>query len=291
MDLAWKAVCAFGLPSCGTLPQGEADVKARELSAGDSAVAACVAVKHNTPCGVAQGATLSEAYDKAYACDPVSIFGGIVACNTVIDPATASKLAELFLEIVIAPGFDPEALAILGKKKNLRIIRSQRAPGEKQEYVSVDGGLLAQNANRSLLEKWEVVTKTAPEPGDIPEMLFGMRAAAYVKSNAIVVVKNLATVGIGGGETNRIWAADLALNRAAKNIAALAEAGKDDGRPARVLASDAFFPFPDVVEAASHAGIKAIVQPGGSLNDKASIETADRLGLAMVFTGTRHFKH
>jgi phosphoribosylaminoimidazolecarboxamide formyltransferase/IMP cyclohydrolase len=122
-------------------------------------------------------------------------------------------------------------------------------------------------------------------------MIFGMRAVSYVKSNAIVVVKNQATVGIGGGETNRIWAAELALNRAAKNIAAAAEAGKDDGSPARVLASDAFFPFPDVVEAAAIAGIKTIIQVGGSRNDSASVEAADRLGLAMVLTGTRHFKH
>jgi phosphoribosylaminoimidazolecarboxamide formyltransferase/IMP cyclohydrolase len=290
MDLAWKAVCAYGLPPDGTEPQGEAEVRSLGLDGG-GAPAACVAVKHNTPCGIGLGAALGEAYGKAYACDPVSIFGGIVASNTVVDSDTAAKLGELFLEIVIAPDFEPDALEILKKKKNLRIIRSKKAPHEKQEYITVDGGLLVQESNRRLLEKWEVVTKIAPANEDIPEMLFGMRAAAYVKSNAIVVVKNLAAVGIGGGETNRIWAAELALSRAAKNIAALAEAGKDDGAPARVLASDAFFPFPDTVEAAAIAGIKTIIQVGGSLNDKASIEAADRLGLAMVFTGTRHFKH
>jgi phosphoribosylaminoimidazolecarboxamide formyltransferase/IMP cyclohydrolase len=149
----------------------------------------------------------------------------------------------------------------------------------------VDGGLLVQEANRKLLEKWDVVTKTAPPPADIPDMLFGMRAVSYVKSNAIVVVKDRAAVGIGGGETNRIWAAELALNRSARLIAA---AG---GAPARVLASDAFFPFPDVAEAAAAAGIKTIIQVGGSNNDNLSIEACDRLGLAMVFTGTRHFKH
>jgi phosphoribosylaminoimidazolecarboxamide formyltransferase/IMP cyclohydrolase len=147
----------------------------------------------------------------------------------------------------------------------------------------VDGGLLVQETNRKLLEKWDVVTKAAPTPADIPDMLFGMRAAGYVKSNAIVVVKDRAAVGIGGGETNRIWAAELALNRSARVIAG--------GAPARVLASDAFFPFPDVAEAAAGAGIKAIIQPGGSNNDSLSIEACDRLGLAMVFTGTRHFKH
>ncbi|GHV87941.1 bifunctional purine biosynthesis protein PurH [Spirochaetia bacterium] len=281
LDLAWKAVCAFGLAADGTPPQGEADAAALGL-APQGAAAACVAVKHNTPCGIALGSTLLEAYTRAYACDPVSIFGGIVAGNTVVDPATAEKLGELFLEIVIAPEFDPAALEILKKKKNLRIIRSTRAPKEEKEYIAVDGGLLVQEANRKLLEKWDVVTKAAPLPEDIPEMIFGMRAVGYVKSNAIVVVKNRAAVGIGGGETNRIWAAELALSRAAKNTA---------GDPARVLASDAFFPFPDVVEAAAAAGIKTIVQVGGSLNDRASIEACNRLGLAMVLTGTRHFKH
>jgi phosphoribosylaminoimidazolecarboxamide formyltransferase/IMP cyclohydrolase len=290
LDLAWKAVCAFGLEADGAAPQGQADTEA--LGLADAPLpAACVAVKHNTPCGVAQGRSLEEAYDRAYACDPVSIFGGIVACNVRVDPATAAKLGELFLEIVIAPDFEPEALEILKKKKNLRIIKSAKAPGERQEFIAVDGGALVQEANRRLLEKWDVVTRARPGAADIPEMLFGMRAVGYVKSNAIVVVKNRTALGIGGGETNRIWAAELALGRSAKNIAALAEAGKDDGKPAGVLASDAFFPFPDVVEAAALAGIRTIVQVGGSLNDSASVEAADRLGLSMVLTGTRHFKH
>ncbi|GHV17776.1 bifunctional purine biosynthesis protein PurH [Spirochaetia bacterium] len=291
LDLAWKAVCAFGLAADGTPPQGEADVKALGLDSGAGMAAACVAVKHNTPCGVAQGATLLEAYDKAYACDPVSIFGGIVASNVKVDAVTAVKLSELFLEIVVAPEFDGEALEVLKKKKNLRIMLAPRAPREKQENISVDGGLLVQEANRKLLEKWDVVTKAAPLPEDIPEMLFGMRAVSYVKSNAIVVVKNRAAVGIGGGETNRIWAAELALNRGVKNIADAAVAGTDDGKAPRVLASDAFFPFPDVVEAAAAAGIKTIIQVGGSLNDKLSVEACDKLGIAMVLTGTRHFKH
>jgi phosphoribosylaminoimidazolecarboxamide formyltransferase/IMP cyclohydrolase len=164
------------------------------------------------------------------------------------------------------------------------------------ESVSVDGGILAQETNRRLLEKWEVVTKAAPDPADIPDMLFGMRAASYVKSNAIVVVKDSAAVGIGGGETNRIWAAELALRRGARVVAAAAERGgasaiAADGIPARILASDAFFPFPDVAEAAAGAGIRAIIQVGGSTNDHLSIEACDKLGLAMVFTGARQFKH
>ncbi|MDR2629553.1 MAG: bifunctional phosphoribosylaminoimidazolecarboxamide formyltransferase/IMP cyclohydrolase [Spirochaetaceae bacterium] len=295
LDLAWKAVCAFGLEADHTKPQGEEDLERLlpELSrkAKGTAPACCVAIKHNTPCGIALGNTLGEAYEKAYACDPVSIFGGIVASNVPVDADTAEKMGELFLEIVAAPAFEDEALEILKKKKNLRIIRIPAAPRENLEYVAVDGGLLVQEANRRLLEKWEVVTKTKPAPEDREDMIFGMRAVAYVKSNAIVVVKNQAAVGIGGGETNRIWAAELALNRSARLITAAAKAGKDDGVPARVLASDAFFPFPDVAEAAAAAGIKTIIQPGGSQNDRLSIETCDKLDLAMVFTGIRHFKH
>jgi phosphoribosylaminoimidazolecarboxamide formyltransferase/IMP cyclohydrolase len=242
-----------------------------------------VAVKHNTPCGISLGRDLGEAYAKTFACDPVSIFGGILAFNGCIDTGTAEKLGELFLEIVVAPDFEAGALELFKQKTNLRVMRAPRAPREQQECVSVDGGLLVQSTNRKLLEKWEVVTKAAPNPADIPDMLFGMRAVSYVKSNAIVVVKNRAAVGIGGGETNRIWAAELALDRSSRVIA--------DGVPARVLASDAFFPFPDVAEAAAEAGIKTIIQAGGSNNDNLSIEACDRLGLAMVFTGTRHFKH
>jgi phosphoribosylaminoimidazolecarboxamide formyltransferase/IMP cyclohydrolase len=297
LDLAWKAVCAFGLPVDNTPPQGEEEVcRLLPEYAAKVPQVCCVAVKHNTPCGIALGRNLAEAYAKTFACDPVSIFGGIVAVNTTLDAAVAEKLGELFLEIVAAPAFEPEALKILKKKKNLRVMLMHRGPREKQECVSVDGGLLVQEANRKLLEKWEVVTKIAPDPADIPDMIFGMRAVSYVKSNAIVVVKNQASVGIGGGETNRIWAAELALSRGAHTIAAAVEAGpgsaiSPDGAAPRVLASDAFFPFPDVAEAAAAAGIKTIIQVGGSLNDNLSIEACDKLNLAMVFTGTRHFKH
>jgi phosphoribosylaminoimidazolecarboxamide formyltransferase/IMP cyclohydrolase len=299
LDLAWKAVCAFGLPADNTPPQGEEEVErllpGYTLKAQGSPVC-CVAVKHMTPCGIALGRSLGEAYEKAYTCDPVSIFGGIVAANTRVDAATAEKLGELFLEIVVAPNFESDALEVFKKKKNLRVLRAPRAPRELLESVSVDGGLLVQETNRKLLEKWEVVTKAAPDPADIPDLLFGMRAVSYVKSNAIVVVKDRSAVGIGGGETNRIWAAELALNRIARVVATAADQGmagaiSPDGIPARTLASDAFFPFPDVVEAAATAGIKAIIQVGGSANDRLSIEACDKLRLAMVFTGARQFKH
>jgi len=321
LDLAWKAACALGVrfpdgtlvqplgqidegliagrlaqdpsssasaapaagpPPAGTL--GTAAASAAIPSAASSAFpAACVAVKHNTPCGVALGATLLEAYEKAYACDPVSIFGGIVACTTRVDGATAQRLAELFLEIVVAPDFSPEALDIFKAKKNLRVMRAGTAPQDRMECISVDGGLLVQSRDNRLIERWDVVTKKAPDPKDIDDMLFGMRVVTFVKSNAIVVVKDGSALGIGGGQTNRIWAASQALERAA--------AVTGPANRARVLASDAFFPFPDVVEAAAAAGITTIIQPGGSIRDKESIEAADRLGIAMVFTGSRHFKH
>ncbi|MDR2049649.1 MAG: bifunctional phosphoribosylaminoimidazolecarboxamide formyltransferase/IMP cyclohydrolase [Treponema sp.] len=284
LDLAWKAACAF-------CPDENGDADLSRLGLPDPArgyPACCVAVKHNTPCGIALGKTLPEAYEKARACDPVSIFGGIVASTVKVDAATAAKLAELFLEIVAAPDYDEEALEILKKKKNLRVIKAHRRPSDKTECIAVDGGLLVQDADRRLLEKWEVVTKAAPDPADIQDMIFGMKAVSLVKSNAIVVVRDRAAVGIGGGQTNRIWAAEQALSRAA---AAAARDGAFAGGPGRVLASDAFFPFGDVAETAAAAGIQAIVQPGGSIRDKESIEVCDRRGIAMVFTGTRHFKH
>ncbi|MDR3333963.1 MAG: bifunctional phosphoribosylaminoimidazolecarboxamide formyltransferase/IMP cyclohydrolase, partial [Treponema sp.] len=280
-----------GLSSDGIGSLGEVDVVRLQPDIGPFPPVCCVAVKHNTPCGIALGATLEEAYTKTYTGDPVSIFGGIVACNVPVNALVAKRLAALFLEIIVAPDFDAEALEILKTKKDLRIIKAPKAPREYQECISVDGGLLVQDANRRLLEKWEVVTNVMPDPADIPDLIFGMRAVAYVKSNAIVVVKNRAAVGIGGGETNRIWAAELALNRSARRIAVEAESGAGDGSPSRVLASDAYFPFPDVVEVAATAGITTIIQPGGSTNDNLSVEACNRLGLAMVFTGTRHFKH
>jgi phosphoribosylaminoimidazolecarboxamide formyltransferase/IMP cyclohydrolase len=288
LDLAWKAACAFGLPSDGapnggaTEPIGEAEVRKLIPQAAGGAKACCVAVKHNTPCGISLGGTLLEAYQKTFACDPVSIYGGIVASTVTVDAATAAKLAELFLEIVAAPDFEPQALEILKQKKNLRIIKLSKAPVESHEYVAIDGGLLVQQSDRRLLEKWEVVTKTAPTARDLRDMIFGMRAVTFVKSNAIMIVKDEAATGIGGGQVNRIWPTVQSLERSADVI--------KDGS-ARVLASDAFFPFADVVEAAAAAGIKSIIQPGGSVNDKLSIEACDRHGIAMVFTGIRHFKH
>jgi phosphoribosylaminoimidazolecarboxamide formyltransferase/IMP cyclohydrolase len=299
LDLAWKAACAFGFPPSGLEAAGDAELAkllppyAKEAyeKARAEMNTVCVAVKHNTPCGVALGKNLLEAYTKAYACDPVSIFGGIVAVTVKVDAQTAAKLAELFLEIVAAPDYDDEALRILRAKKNLRVMKAALPPVSSKECIAVDGGLLVQDADRKLLEKWDVVTKTAPDAADIADMVFGMRAVTFVKSNAIVVVKKRAALGIGGGQTNRIWAAEQAIARCAKTVKECGDSGAGDGIAARVLASDAFFPFADVVEAAAAAGIKAIIQPGGSIRDGESIEACDKHGIAMVFTGTRHFKH
>ena len=292
LDLAWKAACAFGLSSDGKAAMGNEEVR-RLFHGMDAGSACCVAVKHNTPCGIALGKTLAEAYEKTLACDPVSIYGGIVASTVKVDEVTAKRLGELFLEIIAAPDYDDEALRLLKKKKNLRIMKAPAAPADAKEYIAVDGGLLVQERDRSLLEKWEVATRAAPLEEDIPDLVFGMRAVTWVKSNAILVVKDLAATGIGGGQVNRIWPAIQALEHSEAAIKAAAEKGGPwkDGKSARVMASDAFIPFPDVIQAAAAAGIKAIIQPGGSINDKAAIEACDELGIAMVFTGTRHFKH
>jgi len=302
LDIAWKAACAFGLKEDKTKPLGEAKIK--KLLPKDAVKddinkkICCVAVKHNTPCGIAAGDTLLDAYEKVFACDPVSIFGGIIACNTIVDENVAIRLSELFLEIVAAPEFSDKALNVLKQKKNLRIIELKTSPKEKFEYTAVDGGLLVQECDKTVLEKWEVVTKAAPDKRDIPDMIFGMRAVTFVKSNAIMIVKEQSATGIGGGQVNRIWPAKQALERSTDVIKKASQESADtggspwsDSEPSRVLASDAFFPFSDIVEAAAKAGIKTIIQPGGSMNDKLSIEACDKHGIAMVFTGTRHFKH
>jgi phosphoribosylaminoimidazolecarboxamide formyltransferase/IMP cyclohydrolase len=263
LDFAWKAAASFsGDPAWKDTP------------------VAAVAVKHISPCGIALGKTPLEAYSKAHACDPVSLFGGIVAINAEIDADCARKMAELFLELIAAPDFTQEALDILRKKKDLRIIKTPLIPQDSYEFVSVDGGVLVQQCDKARDTGWNVVTKREPDPGDHADLRFAMQAVRWARSNAIVAAKNLATAGIGAGETNRLSAAELALKRAA--------AYADD---VRVLASDAFFPFPDTVEVAARAGVKSIIQPGGSAKDQASIDACDRLGVAMVFTGTRHFKH
>ncbi len=244
---------------------------------------AAVAVKHMNPCGVGVGSTIGEAFSRAFASDPVSIFGGIVALNRPVDIATATMLHQVFLEIVIAPSFSTEALQVLEDKKNLRLLTlpvGEQSP-QGLKYSSLLGGMLAQTEDKGTYDEGslQVVTKRAPTPAELRALEFGWKICKHVKSNAIVVNGPEMAYGVGAGQMNRVGAAEIALRQAK---------GKAHGA---VLASDAFFPMDDTVELAAKAGITAIIQPGGSIRDQDSIVKADQYGIAMVFTGVRHFKH
>jgi phosphoribosylaminoimidazolecarboxamide formyltransferase/IMP cyclohydrolase len=244
---------------------------------------AAVAVKHMNPCGVGIGANIYEAFTKAYEADPTSIFGGIIALNREVDKETAEKMHEIFLEIVIAPSFSKEALDILTQKKNIRLLTVDfAAPNTKEKLlVSVQGGLLVQEADTHTLDDAEikVVTKREPTEQEWEALRFAWKVVKHVKSNAIVLAKDGMTIGVGAGQMNRVGAAKIAIEQAGEKA------------KGAVLASDAFFPMDDTVEAAAKAGITAIIQPGGSIRDADSIKKADEYGIAMVFTGIRHFKH
>ena len=240
----------------------------------------CCAVKHSTPCGVAIGDNVLEAYEKAYECDPMSIFGGIIAFNREVDGKTAVELNKIFLEIVIAPSFTEEALEIFKQKKNLRIIKVKNPVSDKVTYVKVDGGLIVQSADNQFSIDLKVVTEAQPTDRQMTDLVFAQKIVKWVKSNAIVVATNGQAYGIGGGQTNRIWAAQQAIARAKEKV-------EED----LVLASDAFFPFRDVVDFAAENGIKAIIQPGGSIKDQESIDACNEREIPMVFTGMRHFMH
>jgi phosphoribosylaminoimidazolecarboxamide formyltransferase / IMP cyclohydrolase len=244
---------------------------------------AAVAVKHMNPCGVGTGETIFTAFEKAFEADPVSIFGGIIALNREVDEGTARKLHEIFLEIIIAPSFSAEALQILQAKKNLRLLtvpfETNRAPEKK--LVSVQGGLLVQEEDYYTLDHAElrVVTKREPSAEEWKALKLGWKVVKHVKSNAIVVANDEMTIGIGAGQMNRVGSAKIALEQAGEKAKGSA------------MASDAFFPMDDTVEAAAKAGVTAIIQPGGSIRDEDSIKKADEYGITMVFTGIRHFKH
>ncbi|MFB1050586.1 bifunctional phosphoribosylaminoimidazolecarboxamide formyltransferase/IMP cyclohydrolase [Paraliobacillus sp. JSM ZJ581] len=244
---------------------------------------AAVAVKHMNPCGVGIGSTISDAFAKAYAADSTSIFGGIVALNREVDVATANQLKEIFLEIVIAPSFTKEALAILMVKPNIRLLETPIKINEndKKKVVSVVGGLLVQDRDFGSVKMNEltIATERKPNEDEIASLLFAWKVVKHVKSNAIVVANDKQTLGIGAGQMNRVGAATIALEQAAEKASGA------------VLASDAFFPMPDTVEAAAKVGIKAIIQPGGSKRDQESIDVCNKYGIAMVFTSMRHFKH
>lgn len=257
LDAAWRAVLSFEKSSV-------------------------VIVKHLSPCGIASAEVQLDAYQRALASDPVSAFGGIVALNRQLESDTAIALSKLFVECVIAPGFSPAALEILSQKKNLRILEMPDLKIEPLlEVRSIIRGVLQQSIDLGDPQdtSWQVVTEAQPTPEQLADLKFAWKACQHVKSNAIVFAKDEATLGIGGGQPNRVDCVDIATQRAGE---------KAHGA---VMASDAFFPFADSVEKAAAAGITALVQPGGSLRDQESIDACNRLGIAMVFTGVRHFRH
>ncbi|MBR6739737.1 MAG: bifunctional phosphoribosylaminoimidazolecarboxamide formyltransferase/IMP cyclohydrolase [Clostridia bacterium] len=244
-----------------------------------------VAVKHANPCGVGTGNNIYEAYTKAHDADPVSIYGGIVAANCEIDAATASEIAKIFIEVVVAPSFSAEAVEILTKKPNIRLLElpgvGNKPAAGRVDIKKVGGGLLVQDYDYPDLnmDELKVVTDRAPTEAELKAMLFGWKVVKHVKSNAIVLCKEDRTTGVGPGQMNRVGAADIAIKGAGAEAAG------------SVLASDAFFPFDDSVEQAHAAGVTAIIQPGGSIRDQDSIDKCNKYGIAMVFTGMRHFKH
>ena len=235
------------------------------------------------PCGVGVGETVEEAFDKAYAADPVSIFGGIIATNREVDAATALKMKEIFLEIIIAPSFGEEALEILTSKKNLRLLTLSLAEDKKPEkkMTSIHGGLRVQDEDTYGLKEATITipTKRQPSEEEWKDLELAWKVVKHVKSNAIVLAKDNMTIGVGAGQMNRVGSAKIAIEQAGE---------KSNGS---AMGSDAFFPMPDTVEEAAQAGITAIIQPGGSIRDEDSIKKCDEYGIAMVFTGVRHFKH
>ena len=256
--------------------------------------AAIVIVKHANPCGVAEGTSLREAYEKALRCDPVSAFGGIVAMNRPLDAEAAKAITEIFTEVIIAPDASEEAVAIVAAKKNLRLLLAGGLPDPRQEGLTlrtVSGGFLAQNRDNAVVDAMDlkVVTKRAPTDRELEDLRFAFRVAKHVKSNAIVYAKDLATVGIGAGQMSRVDSSRIAAWKAAE--AAKAAGLAETLAKGSVVASDAFFPFADGLLAAAEAGATAVIQPGGSMRDDEVIKAADEAGLAMVFTGHRHFRH
>ncbi|MDR3588984.1 MAG: bifunctional phosphoribosylaminoimidazolecarboxamide formyltransferase/IMP cyclohydrolase [Negativicutes bacterium] len=258
------------------------DLEAAYAIVNEFSQPAATIIKHTNPCGTGIGADLAAAYAKAFAADPVSAFGGIIGLNRTVDKATAGQIADLFAEAVIAPAYDDDALAVLTQKKNVRLLTAAFGKSEHAVDIKrVSGGILLQDTDAvdSAPADLKVVTRRAPSPAEQEQLLFAWKVAKHVKSNAIVVASGDTTLGVGAGQMNRVGAAAIALGQAG------------DKAKGAVLASDAFFPFRDTVDAAAKAGITAIIQPGGSVRDDESIQAADENGIAMIFTGVRHFKH
>ncbi|MFD9190599.1 bifunctional phosphoribosylaminoimidazolecarboxamide formyltransferase/IMP cyclohydrolase [Streptomyces phaeochromogenes] len=246
----------------------------------------CVAIiKHANPCGIAIGANVAEAHRKAHACDPLSAFGGVIAVNRPVSKEMAEQVAEIFTEVIVAPEYEDGALEALTKKKNIRVLRAHQGPAASVEVKQIDGGRLLQVADRLQADgdnpsSWTLATGDALSPGELAELAFAWRACRAVKSNAILLAKDGASVGVGMGQVNRVDSAKLAVERA----------GTERARGS-FAASDAFFPFPDGLEILTDAGVKAVVQPGGSVRDELVVEAAKKAGVTMYFTGTRHFFH
>jgi phosphoribosylaminoimidazolecarboxamide formyltransferase/IMP cyclohydrolase len=260
------------------------DLEAARSLAAEFSNPAAVIIKHNNPCGTAEQATLRDAYLKALACDPVSAFGGVLAFNRVVDAATAEEVAKLFVECIAAPGFDERAKAIFAAKKNLRLLELPPGglePERELQLKRILGGVLVQQPDLGEIKESELrtVTKRVPTVEEMHTMRFAWKVAKHVKSNAIVFAKDGATLGVGAGQMSRVDSVKIAVMKAQSPLAG------------SVVASDAFFPFPDGVEEAANAGATAVIQPGGSVRDVDVMAVADRLGLAMVFTGMRHFLH
>jgi phosphoribosylaminoimidazolecarboxamide formyltransferase / IMP cyclohydrolase len=261
------------------------DAAVMAISAWDEAdKAACVIIKHTTPCGVALGATVEEAYERARACDPVSAFGGVVAFNRPVPRAVAERMSQTFYEIVVSASFEDGALECYKEKKNLRVIAVPTAPSGGLDFKRVNGGLLVQDRMQMRFPEadWKVVTGRKPGGNELEDLRFAWRVAAAVKSNAIVIVREQRTLGIGAGQMSRVDSSRIAVMKAHDQKADLSGAA---------LASDAFFPFRDGVDAAAMAGVKAIIQPGGSLRDEEVITAANEHGIAMIVTGRRVFRH
>ncbi len=254
LDAAWRAVWSFERPTIAI-------------------------IKHLSPCGLASAETLAEAFPSALAGDPLSAFGSVIAANRPFDGETASALGKLFVEAIIAPDFTPQAREKLRRRKNCRLIAVPHPPDARLEYRSVQDGLLVQERDRGDRATWRVVTQRPPTEAELAALHFAWRTVAHVKSNAIVLAQGEAAVGIGGGQPSRVDAVRIAVAKAGSRAAG------------SVLASDAFFPFPDGIEVAASAGVTAVVQPGSSIRDAQVIAAADALGLAMAFTGYRHFRH
>jgi len=260
------------------------DLEAARSLAAEFRSPAAIIVKHNNPCGTAEQASLVEAYRRALACDPVSAFGSVLAFNRVVDAATAEEVAKLFTECIVAPGFDARAREIFAAKKNLRLLELPAGglePERELQLKRILGGMLVQQPDTGELKEAElkVVTKRAPSTEEMSTLRFAWKVGKHVKSNAIVFAKDGATVGVGAGQMSRVDSVKIAVMKAQSSL------------EGSVVASDAFFPFPDGVEALAAAGARAVIQPGGSVRDGDVIAAADRLGLAMVFTGMRHFLH